>query len=259
MGYEHLAFADHIVGVDVTNRPDWDMPYTNKTVFHEPMAFSGFVAACAPKLGIITSIIILPQRQTALVAKQAAEIDVLTDGKLRLGVAVGRYQIEYEVQGEEFHNRGHRIEEQIALLRALWTSEVVDFRGRWHRVNEAGINPMPVQRPIPLWMGGGRDNRALRRIARLADGWLPPGGTTTMADHVARLRSYLVEAGRDPAAFGIEARIDIGGDRTQDQWREDVEAWRRLGATHITPTEGGAYASVAERLEALGRFMRVVA
>ena len=258
MGYEHLAFADHIVGVDVTNRPDWDMPYTNKTVFHEPMAFSGFVAACAPGLGIITSIIILPQRQTVLVAKQAAEIDLLTGGKLRLGVAVGRYQIEYEVQGEEFHNRGHRIEEQMALLRALWTNEVVDFRGRWHRVDEAGINPMPVQRPIPLWMGGGRDDRALRRIARLADGWLPPSGSTTMVDNVERLRGYLAEAGRDPAAFGIEARIDIGKDRTPGQWRQDFETWRDLGATHMTPTEGGGFSSIAERLESLRRFMEVV-
>ncbi|HLE81312.1 MAG TPA: LLM class F420-dependent oxidoreductase, partial [Dehalococcoidia bacterium] len=166
MGYAHLAIYDHVLGADPTNRPDWRGPYTSKTLFHEPMVLFGYLAALTQRLELVTSIIILPQRQTALVAKQAAEIDVLAQGRFRFGVGIGWNQVEYEALGEDFHNRGRRMEEQIAVLRALWTQEVVTFEGKWHRITEAGINPLPVQRPIPIWMGGGAEP-VLQRIARL--------------------------------------------------------------------------------------------
>ena len=150
----------------------WDAPYNHNHMFHEPMVLFGYLAAITRRLELMTGILILPQRPTALVAKQAAEVDVLTGGRLRLGVGIGWNWVEYGALGENFHNRGRRAEEQIALLRALWTQEVVDFRGKWHQVIGAGINPLPIQRPSPPWMGGHAD-RAVKRIARIGDGWLP--------------------------------------------------------------------------------------
>ena len=173
MGYTHLAVYDHVLGAGTTTRPDWRGPYTSESLFHEPLVLFGYLAGCTRGLELVTEVIILPQRQTALVAKQAAEVDVLSGGRLRLGVGIGWNDVEYEVLGEDFHTRGRRVSEQIAVLRALWTQEVVTFEGKWHRITEAGINPLPVQRPIPIWMGGGRAESALRRIARLADGWFP--------------------------------------------------------------------------------------
>ena len=153
--------------------------------------------------------LVLPQRQTALVAKQAAEVDVLSGGRLRLGVGVGWNDVEYQALGEDFHDRGRRIEEQIALLRALWTEPVVDFEGRWHRVPDAGINPLPVQRPIPVWLGG-QAEPVLRRIGAMGDGWFPQmlpdnARSRSMLD---RLRGYAADAGRDPEQIGIEPRVE---------------------------------------------------
>src|SRR5438105_2091500 len=166
IGYKHLLVYDHVLGASTEHRPDWRGPYTSETPFHEPFVLFGYLAAITQQLELVMGVLVLPQRQTALVAKQAAEVDVLSGGRLRLGVGIGWNQVEYEALGEDFHNRGKRIEEQITLLRELWTEPVVDFTGRWHRVAEAGVNPLPMQRPIPIWMGGYADV-VLERAGRM--------------------------------------------------------------------------------------------
>jgi probable F420-dependent oxidoreductase len=185
----------------------------------------------------VTGILILPQRQTALVAKQAAEVDLLSGGRLRLGVGLGWNEVEYTALGMDFRSKARKIEEQISVLRALWTQPVVDFAGEWHTIPEAGINPLPVQRPIPLWMGGGTDTVAdavLERIARLSDGWLTqmkPAAAAGAA--VAKLRAFAQRAGRDPMTLGIEPRLNLR-EMNPDAWRAYLEAWQALGATHAT-------------------------
>ena len=156
LGYDHLVVFDHVIGADTSNRPDFPGMYTHKDLFHEPFVLFGHLAAVTQRLELVTGIMILGQRQTALVAKQAAEVDVLSGGRLRLGIGIGWNAVEYEALGENFHNRGKRSEEQVEVLRALFTQEVVTFEGRWHRIIAAGLNPMPVQRPIPIWFGGGQ-------------------------------------------------------------------------------------------------------
>src|SRR5579862_9048183 len=170
-GYKHLLAYDHVLGADPRNRPGWTR-YTHASLFHEVFVLFGYLAAITTKLELVTGVLILPQRQTALVAKQAAEIDILSRGRLRLGVGVGWNSVEYEALGQNFRDRGKRIEEQVDVLRALWTQDVITIDARWHHIVEAGINPLPVQRPIPIWMGGDAEE-VLRRIARIADGWFP--------------------------------------------------------------------------------------
>ena len=233
LGYTHLMAYDHVLGADVSARPDWPGPYTSEHQFHEILVLFGFVAAVAPGLELVTGVVVLPQRQTALVAKQAAEIDILTGGRLRFGVGLGWNYVEFEALGEDFHNRGRRAEEQIELMRRLWTEPVVTFEGRYHSVPAAGINPLPVQRPIPVWIGGSAE-AALRRAARIADGYFPQrplegGWPRTME----QFRAWVEEAGRDPDAIGIEARIDASSG-TPDDWRRAADEWRDLGATHIS-------------------------
>lgn len=232
LGYRHLVAYDHVLGADPTHRPGW-RGYTTDDQFHEPLVLFGYLAAIAPKLELVPSVIILPQRQTALVAKQAAEVDIITGGKFRLGVGIGWNPVEYEALGMNFHNRGRRLEEQIALLRRLWTERVVTFEGTYERVIEAGLHPLPVQRPIPIWIGASAEP-AIKRAAELADGFFPQrpleGGWRATMD---RIRGWLGDAGRDPASFGIEARIEIARG-TPDDWRQQVETWRGLGATHLS-------------------------
>ena len=204
MGYTHILAFDHVLGANPERPGGWKGPYTYRHAFHEPFVLFGFLAGVTRRVELVTGILILPQRQTALVAKQAAAVDVLSRGRLRLGVGVGWNPVEFEALGEEFKNRGKRVEEQIDLMRALWTKELVTFQGQWHRVPDAGINPLPVQRPIPVWMGG-ESEVVVRRAARLADGWMPhfrPGPDAQAI--VDRLHGHIKEAGRDPGKFGIE-------------------------------------------------------
>ena len=163
MGYEHLLVFDHVLGADASKRDSWDRPYSSVDMFHEPFVLFGYLAGITEKIELTTGVLILGQRQTALVAKQAAEIDVLSGGRLRLGIGVGWNEVEYEALGERFTNRGRRSEEQIELMRALWTQDTVDFQGRHHQVSHAGINPLPVQRPIPMCVAatGGMGARLL--------------------------------------------------------------------------------------------------
>ncbi len=240
LGYRHLLAYDHVLGADVTQRPDWAGPYTAAHQFHEIMVLFGYLAAVAPGLELVAGVLVLPQRQTPLAAKQAAEVDILTGGRLRLGVGIGWNTVEFEALGQDFSNRGRRIEEQIEVLRRLWTEPVVDFDGTWHRIPAAGINPLPVQRPIPVWIGGSAE-AAIRRAARIADGFFPQrplegGWPATME----RFRGWAEEAGRDPDGIGIEARVDVSTG-TPDDWRAAAGEWRELGATHasLTTMRGG--------------------
>jgi probable F420-dependent oxidoreductase len=240
LGYDHLVAYDHVLGV-VPRGSDWK-GYTYRDPLHEPFVLFGYLAAITRRLELTNGILVLPQRQTALVAKQAAEVDVLSGGRLRLGVGVGWNSAEFEAMGEDFRSRGAHIEEQVAVLRALWTREVVSFEGRWHRIVEAGINPLPVQRPIPVWMGGESD-AVLRRVARMADGWMAggtlrtptsrlPGVTGGYPALVARLREYAREAGRDPSTIGLERRIN--GSDPPEEWVRLIDEWRKLGGTHVS-------------------------
>ena len=167
LGFAHIFIADHVLGADPRHHDHPSLgAYSHESVVHETMTLMGYLAAVTQRVGLATGILILPQRQTVLVAKQAAEVDVLSGGRLRLGIGVGWNQVEFQALGEDFHNRGRRSAEQIEVMRALWTEEVVDFHGRWHNVTHAGLNPLPVQRPIPVWLGGG--SRATPSAAEVA-------------------------------------------------------------------------------------------
>jgi len=233
MGYEHLLAYDHVLGADTSVRPDWGDRYSSDSLFHEPMVLYGYLAAVVPGLELVTGVIVLPQRQTALMAKQAAEVDVLTGGKFRLGVGIGWNDVEYEGLGMNFRDRGRRLEEQIDLLRKLWTEPVLSYSGKYHQVTAAGLNPLPVQRPIPIWIGASAE-AAIKRAAFVADGFMPQralegGWPATME----RIHGWLAEAGREVSSFGIDARVNVASGNPDD-WREQAETWRKLGATHLT-------------------------
>ncbi len=255
LGFNHILVFDHVLGghPDRFEQLGFKPPYNYQTPFHEPMVLFGMLAAITNSIELVTGILILPQRQTALVAKQAAAVDVLCRGRLRLGVGIGWNPVEYEALGENFHNRGRRIEEQVALLRELWTKEVVNFEGKYHHVSQAGINPLPVQRPIPLWMGG-MTEPVLKRIARIADGWFPqfrPGPDSTAT--LERLRQYIADAGRKVEDVGIEGRISVFN-TPEDQWAAALEAWRDMGATHVTFNTMSVQLSPQAHIDTIRRF-----
>jgi probable F420-dependent oxidoreductase len=257
LGYRHILAYDHVLGANPASRPGWRPPYTHNDVFHEPFVLFGYLAGLTTKLELVTGVIILPQRQTVLAAKQAAAIDVLSHGRLRLGIGIGWNPVEYEALGEDFHNRGLRSAEQIEVMRLLWTNELVTYEGRWHKITDAGLNPLPVQRPIPVWFGGS-DDRALRRLARLGDGWFPllePDDKCRVA--IEKIRSYARSAGRDPSSIGIEGRIAIG-QGSPDMWLKRIEAWKELGATHVTVnTMKAGFTSAKGHIDAIKRFHEV--
>jgi probable F420-dependent oxidoreductase len=258
LGYAHVLAYDHVVGADPAVHKGWSGPYDVDTTFHEPFVLFGYLAAIT-SIELVTGIIILPQRQTVLVAKQAAEVDLLTRGRLRLGIGLGWNAVEYEALGKEFTDRGRRVEEQIALLRRLWTEASITHDGAYEQVTGAGIAPLPVQRPIPLWIGA-RSAPALRRAGRVADGWFPqtavgPGLDTakTLVDDAARA------AGRDPATIGMEGRANFTAAGVDAVVRE-VEAWRDEGATHLSiNTMGAGLPTVDDHLAALTQIAEALA
>lgn len=233
LGYAFLETYDHVVGANRGTHPDLTGPYRAEHPFWEPLVLFGYLAGQTRALELVSGVIILAQRQTALVAKQAATVDLLNGGRLRLGVGTGWNPVEFEALGENFHDRGRRSEEQITLLRALWTQDLVTFHGRWHTVTDAGINPLPAQRPIPVWIGG-RAEAVADRVGRIGDGWIviPQGPADAYRVHVERIRMVARAAGRDPGTIGLEAWVSLGG-RTEDQWAAEAEGWRRLGATYL--------------------------
>ena len=257
MGYTHMLAFDSVVGANPDRPGGWDSPYTYQHAFHEPFALFAFCAAVTRRIELVTGVLILPQRQTTLVAKQAAEVDVLSGGRLRLGIGVGWNPVEFEALGENIHTRGKRIEEQLEVMRLLWTRELVAYEGQWHRVPDAGIKPLPVQQPIPVWMGG-ESEVVLRRAARLADGWITlqtfrPGPA---AQHtVDRLHGLVREAGRDPATFGIEGRVALAQVPPRARAKE-MAAWRAMrGITHLcVNTMGLGLPGPEEHVRTLERF-----
>jgi probable F420-dependent oxidoreductase len=261
MGYTHILAFDSVVGANPDRPGGWDSPYTYRHVVHEPFVLFAFCAAVTRHIELATGVLVLPQRQTALVAKQAAAVDVLSRGRLRLGIGVGWNSVEFEALGEDIKTRGQRVEEQLDVMRRLWTEELVTYQGRWHRVPDGGLNPLPVQRPIPVWMGGESD-AVLRRAARLADGWITlqtfrPGPA---AQHtVDRLHGLVREVGRDPAAFGIEGRVALANVPAADRAKE-MAAWRAMrGITHVcVNTMGLGLASPDEHVRTLERFKKDV-
>jgi probable F420-dependent oxidoreductase len=257
LGYDHLVAYEHVVGADPAVYTDWSGPYDIDSTFHEPFVLLGYLAGIT-KLELAPAVIILPQRQTALVAKQAAEVDLLAEGRFRLGIGLGWNEVEYEALGQDFSTRGRRMDEQVALLRRYWTERSITFEGEFDRVTGAGIAPLPLQRPIPLWFGGG-SKPAFRRMGRLADGWLPmmtPGPELNEA--MATIAASAEAAGRDPQTIGMEGRITWGGDL--DQVKLEAEQWRALGATHVSiNTMGSGLGPVAAHLEVLAKVAQALA
>lgn len=250
LGFSHLLAYDHVLGADPAVHRGWDGPYDISTTFHEPMVLFGFLAAIT-KMELVTSVIILPQRQTALVAKQAAQVDILTGGNFRLGVGLGWNAVEYQALGKRFSDRGARLAEQVALLRRLWTETSVTHEGKYEQVIGAGLAPAPVQRPIPVWFGASSEP-ALRRAGQLADGWfpqVPPG--PRLASARALVEQAALDGGRDPANIGIEGRVGWKAGEIQ-RLVDEVNQWRQAGATHASiNTMGAGLRSVDSHLAAL--------
>ena len=265
MGYSHMMAYDHVLGADTSHHANWEGSYTAESMFHEPFVLFGYLAGVTTTLELVTAVLILSQRQTALVAKQAAEVDLLTGGRLRLGVGVGWNHVEYEALNQDFSNRGSRYAEQIELLREFWTKETVGFDGRYHKVDHAGINPQPIQKPIPIWMGAGAranpvpTDRVLRRVARLADGWFPqmqPGDDARAT--VERLKIFAREAGRDEESIGMESRINLA-DGNPELWQSQARAWEEMGATHVSVnTMRAGLSSPQDHINAIQQFKEVI-
>jgi probable F420-dependent oxidoreductase len=249
LGFTHLLAYDHVAGADPAVHVGWDGPYDVRTTFHEPMVMYGYLAAVT-SMELVTGVIILPQRQTVLAAKQAAEVDVLTGGKFRLGVGIGWNRVEYEALGQDFSTRGKRLEEQITLLRRLWTEQTVTFTGAFDRITGAALAPLPVQRPIPVWVGG-QSPPAYRRAGRLADGWFPQVAPGPQLDEARRIVAEgAAEAGRDPASLGMEGRISWQQD--QDKLAAAMRQWQDADATHLSVnTMGAGLKTVEDHLAAL--------
>ena len=265
LGYAHMMAYDHVLGADTNQHANWEGSYTSESMFHEPFVLFGYLAGVTTTLELVTAVLILSQRQTALVAKQAAEVDLLTGGRLRLGVGVGWNHVEYEALNQDFSNRGRRYAEQIPLLREFWTNDVVGFDGKYHKVDHAGVNPLPVQRPIPIWMGAGAranpvpTDRVLRRVASLADGWFPqmqPGDDAKFT--VERLQTFLSEVGRESSSMGMEPRINLA-DGNPDIWQAHANAWQSMGATHVSiNTMRAGLNSPQDHIDAIQKFKEVI-
>lgn len=254
LGYSHISAFDHVLGANRASRPDWKGLYDLDTLFHEPFVLFSYMAGATRNIGFMSGIMILPQRQTALVAKQAACLDILCEGRLRLGIGTGWNKVEYDALNVSFAKRGARMEEQVDVLRQLWTNNAVTVDTAQHTIIDAGINPLPMQRPIPIWMGGGGDRphwgekaneNVIRRIARLADGWLPMwdlarqnmDGVFKPEDRALELlemcHGFCREYNRDPATLGLEGRFGIP-QGTEWDWQNGIKAWQDIGCSHIS-------------------------
>jgi len=253
IGCDHILTFDHVLGGNAETH-DLKGPYKHTDSFHELFVLYGFLAAVTHKIELASGIVILGQRQTALVAKQAAAIDILSNGRLRLGVGIGWNDVEYEALGMNFADRGKRSEEQIDVLRKLWCNELITYEGKWHKITDSGLNPLPVQQPIPIWFGGHAE-AVMRRVATIGDGWFP---IFELDDNgrreLEKLRRYIAEAGREPNEVGIESFNTAAGS-TPDDWAKSAEAWKAEGATHISfNTMNSGFKTLDEHLDAVRRF-----
>lgn len=251
MGFTHVLAYDHVLGANPQRPGGWSGPYTHESAFQEVFVLFGFMAGVSSRLEFATGILILPQRQTALVAKQAATLDVLCEGRLRLGVGIGWNEVEYIALNENFRNRGKRSEEQVQLLRKLWTEPLVTYEGKYHSVPDAGLKPMPVQRPIPIWFGGHADP-VMERLAKYGAGWMPNVRTAADAQPILEsLDKYLAQEGKTRADVGIEPRLNFARE-APDRWESFVAEWQAVGATHLSVnTMGCGFNSPQEHLAAL--------
>lgn len=251
LGYDHILAYDHVLGAQ---RPDWTHAYDYKTTFHEPLVLFAYLGALTSRIEFVTGILILPQRQTALVAKQTAEVDLLTNERLRLGVANGWNQTEYESLNENFHNRGRRIEEQIEVMRRLWTEEVVTFQGKWHNIDRMAISPRP-RRSIPVWFGG-MSEAVMRRAARIGDGWYPqfrPGGPDPK-ETVERFQSYVREYGRSPDEVGLQTTVAYAN-ATPDEWSKRLDEFEAAGIDYVClNTMGAGLTNPRDHITAIRRY-----
>jgi probable F420-dependent oxidoreductase len=267
IGYQDLSAPDHVLGVNAASRPEWGDRNTSADLFHDPFVLFGFLAGCTQKIEFSTQVLILAQRQAVLVAKQAASLDVLCGGRFRLGIGVGWNPVEFVGLNENFHNRGRRSEEQVEVMKALWAQPHVTLTGKYHTIEDAGINPRPPKRSIPVWFGGHAD-ATLRRVVEWGDGWMPmayaPGDEAKAA--FAKLRSLAEAAGRNPASIGIDTRV-TAGIGAEAEWREAVRFWKSCGITHLTlATYSGrghlrriAGRSLSDHLAAIKRYWNAVA
>ena len=251
LGYDHLIAYDHVLGANTTSRPDWQGPYTSESMFHEPFVLFGYLAGITETLELVTAVIILPQRQTALVAKQAACVDVISRGRLRLGIGTGWNAVEYEALNEDFSNRGRRSEEQIDILRKLWADQTITFNGEWHRIDDAGINPLPEARLIPVWLGG-MAPQVIDRVGRIADGWFP-FFNPNLGDQLKQVHRSAESAGRDPATIGIECMAPLTDDR--EHARDQLKNLRDIGVTHsAVVTMNAGLVGAQQHIDAIKRY-----
>ena len=251
LGFTHIAAYEHVLGADSYGGERFRGPYTHEHPFYEPFALFSYLAGFTARIGLTTGVLVLPLRETALVAKQAASLDVLSGGRLRLGVGVGWNFLEFDALGKDFHNRGRRIEEQVRLLRELWSKPLVQFDGQWHKIQDAGINPLPVQQPIPVWMGG-RAEIVLKRAARMADGFmLNYSRPEDAVEGLEKLAGFLEKSSREKSAFGIESRVTFSG-KPGDPWLDLLKEWDEMGCTHAAlNTMRQGFDSPRDHLEAL--------
>lgn len=257
LGADHMLIYDHVLGADPARPGGWRGPYDKDVAFHEPFTVFAFMAAVTERIEFATCVLVLPQRQTALVAKQAAELAVVSGNRFRLGVGSGWNEVEYEALGVPFEGRGTRQAEQVAVLRALWREDSLSYGGRYHTVSQASILPRPSQ-PIPIWFGGGAP-ALLRRCATIGDGWFPLGGPGTgSAEAIAKLRQHRSEAGLEWDGFGIQAQAQCRGGNPE-RWRSHAQRWRDLGATHLAiATHNAGHRTVEEHLAAAQAYFSAV-
>jgi probable F420-dependent oxidoreductase len=254
LGYAYIEVPDHVFGAK--GRDGWVPLYDEKASFHETFVTLGFLAAVTKTIGLSTGILIAPQRQTGVIAKQAAEVDILSGGRLRLGIGVGWNHVEYAALGVDWKTRGARQAEQVEVLRRLWSGELVSFTGRFHDLQDVSIVPPPVQRPIPIWFGGSSD-AVIRRAARLGDGWMPILAPDAQVEQkLGLLREQLTSFGRDPDKFGIEAWLRMHSPDPQG-WAAAADGWRRLGAGMVMLYPMYRMTSLDDHIEALRRFKEI--
>ena len=255
LGFDKLTLIDHVLGAKDAKDAPWAQHYTIEYGFHETMTLFAWIAALTQKIRLVTAVVILPQRQPELVAKQAAEVDVLSGGRLTLGVGVGWSSKEYEALGMNFKDRGARMEEAIALMRTMWCEELVDFQGDYYGMQDMGLNPRPVQQPIPIWIGA-MEEVAIRRAGRIADGWLYNPRSLPdddMKHKIEAFRDAALKAGRDPAKLGMDATV-FALDRGPNEWLSQAAEWQEMGATSLTfRTAGSGFKSIDQHLDAMRR------
>ncbi len=254
LGYAYIEVPDHVLGAAA--RDGWTPTYNEHDPFHETFVMLGFLAAITKTIRLSSGVLISPQRQTALIAKQAAEVDLLCGGRLRLGIGVGWNPVEYEALGTEWKTRGARQAEQIEAMRRLWSEDLVTFKGRFDCLEAVSIVPPPLQRPIPIWLGGVSEG-AIKRAARLADGWMPILPPDAQGEQkLALLHEEMCRHGRDPGTFGLEAWLRMQ-DKDPRQWAAAADGWRRLGAGYVMLYPMFRQPKFEDQIEMLRRFKEV--